>query len=387
MESLTLTLITALFVTPPAALSDTAEPETYTEGDIVPVVLILSNPIATGFTVEWEVKPGSEDEGTPTDESDYSVTSGRSVITPSDGVRVHLGDIRLIKDNVVEGPEIFYIYLTGVFNTVPGIDPMRINLGPPRCIMIIDNKDPPLPPDPPDQNNDDEEENWTSSVENTNKKRRGVRICPVGWVKSDFFGNPTKRVILHAVEVAIDIEDRSGIYKPVAIEIYADPAEELSDLDGWKLTLAVPYNYGRDYYLTTENSTFNENGIARIESPPENPFPMTDVQFSGRWLPGFDYRLFNEHNVRVDFGISCYRHAGLQERLHAMEIPRVERDIIPPAVNDEVLESVSWRTRLDWTQRYYLSVYLVPKVAPSVPRAPAAVRKPLATSWATLKKP
>ena len=224
-------------------------------------------------------------------------------------------------------------------------------------------------------------------MEKTKQTRRRVASCPVGWIKTSRFGTPTPRVILHAVEVAIDIEDRSGIYKPVAIEIYADPAEELSDLDGWKLTLAIPYNYGRDYYLTTENSTFNENGIARIESPPENPFPMTDVQFSGRWLPGFDYRLFNEHNVRVDFGISCYRHAGLQERLHAMERPRVERDIAPLVLNDQDLERSDWKERLDWTKDYYWSLYLVPKVAPSVPRAPAAVRKPLATSWATLKKP
>lgn len=115
---------------------------------------------------------------------------------------------------------------------------------------------------------------------------------------------------------------------------------------------------------------------------------MDNVQSNGEWLPGFDYRLFDENNVAVDFGISCYRHAGLQERLHAMEIPRVERDIIPPATNDEELESMTWRERLDWEDNYYLSIWLVPKVEPAAPGAPAVtVRKPLTTSWATLKRP
>ena len=177
------------------------------------------------------------------------------------------------------------------------------------------------------------------------------------------------------------------MYKPIAIEIYADPTEGLSNLDGWKLTVAVPYNHGTDYYLTAENSTFNANGIARIESPAENPFPMKDIRFGGQRLPGFDYRLFDENDARVDFGISCYRHSDLQKRLQSMEVPRLERDIMPPAANDEVLKSVGWRTRLDWTKRYYYSVYLVPKVAPAVPGAPAVtVRKPLTTSWAVLKK-
>ena len=236
-----------------------------------------------------------------------------------------------------------------------------------------------------------EGENWTSRLEETKQtkqtRRRGG-ICPVGWEKRDAFSNPTKRVILHAIEIAIDIENRSNIYKPVAIEIYADPTEGLSNLAGWKLTVAIPYNHpSTDYYLTAENSTFNENGIARIESPAENPFPMADIQFSGRRLPGFDYRLFDENNARIDVGIACYRHEDLQERLHAMEVPRLERDIIPPYTSDEVLESVSWRILLDWTKEYYFSAWLVPKVAPPVPGAPAiTLRKPLTTSWAALKK-
>lgn len=363
----------------PAAPSSPAEQETYKEGATVPVLLSLSNPIATGFTVEWEARPGSETDGTPADASDYSVAFGSRDVTPEDGLSVKLGDILLIHDNVVEGPEIFCIDLTGVFNTAPGVDPTRITLGAPRCITILDN------PLPPNQNGGDEEENWESRPEETRQTGRDA-YCPVGWKKQDAFGNPTPRVILHAIEVAIDINDRSGIYKPVAIEIYADPTEGLINLRGWKLTVGPLHNRGRDYLLTAENSTFNENSIARIESPAENPFLMNDIQFSGQWLPGFDYRLFDENNARVDFGISCYRHTGLQERLESMETPRVERDIMPPVANDEVLERVHWRERLDWKNEYYLSVWLVDKFAPAVPEAPAAVRKPLTTSWAALKQ-
>ena len=391
-RSLTFTLIVLFFLAPIAI----TESETYTEGDSVPVILRLSNPIATGFTVEWEVKPGPETEGTPADTSDYSGGSGSRVITPDDGLRIHLDDIRLIDDKVVEGPEIFDIHLTGVLNTALGVDPTKITLGDPRRITIVDkngntgdeiNDDTTvlLPPDPPEKNNDTAEENWTSAIEKRKRTRRHAGYCPVGWRKYDGFGNLTPRVILHAVEVAMDIEDRSGIYKPVAIEIYADPTEDLSNLAGWKLTVARLYNHGTDYQLTAENSTFNDNGIARIESPSEAPFPLTDVQWSGQWLPGFDYRLFDENNVVVDFGISCYRHARLQDRLQSMERPRLERDIIPPALNDEDLERSDWRERLDWTKDYYLSIYLVPKVAPAAPGAPAAVRMPLTTSWAALK--
>ena len=131
----TLLLVISLTLT---AQAEPLEQGTYTEGDTVPVNLYLSNSIATEFTVEWEVKPGPEAEGTPADTSDYSGGSGRRVVTPDDGLTVHLGDIQLIEDNVVEGPEIFDIHLTGVFNTVPGVDPTKITLGDPRRITIVD---------------------------------------------------------------------------------------------------------------------------------------------------------------------------------------------------------------------------------------------------------
>ena len=162
----------------------------------------------------------------------------------------------------------------------------------------------------------------------------------------------------------------SGIYTPIAIHIYADPSENLSDLHGWKLSLAVPYNRHTDYRLTAENATFNEDGIARIESPAETPFPMADVYFGGQVLPGFDYRLFDANNTAVDFGIACYRESGLERRLRSMGSPRVDRNIGIAA--------------LAWEQDYYRSEWRVG--VPVVPAAPAVVTGTLTTSWAALKR-
>ena len=207
-------------------------------------------------------------------------------------------------------------------------------------------------------------------IEVTHRSSRLGPPCPVGWKRQDSFGRATRRVILRAVEVEIDRQNRSGIYKPVAIEIYADPTEQLTDLDGWKLTVAVPYNHPRDYLLTAENATFNEHGIARIESPAATPFPMADVGFSGQRLPGFDYRLFDENNTPVDFAIACYKGSGFAAQLWAMESPRVERNIV-----------IAY---LDWEPDYYQSEWRVG--APTAPAAPTAVRRTLTTSWAALKK-
>ena len=206
-------------------------------------------------------------------------------------------------------------------------------------------------------------------VEVTHRRRRLGRPCPVGWKQRDRFGIATKRVIIRAVEVEIDRSNRSGIYKPVAIEIYADPTEKLRDLHGWKLSLAIPYNRPRDYLLTTENATFNPDGIARIESPPDTPFPMTDTNYGGQVLPGFDYRLFDENGMPVDFGIACYKELGLTARLQSMEASRIERYL---AI-----------ARLDWKNDYYRSEWRVRR--PTAPAAPTAVRQVLTTSWAALK--
>ena len=132
--------------------------DTFKEGETVPVEIRLSNPIATGFTLEWEIRPGPEADGTPADESDYSPSFGTIDVSPSDGSVIHLADIQLTANDGVEGPEIFDIHLVGVFNTAPGIDPTRIALGEPRRITIEDDGGaPPPPPNPPPtsfENND-----------------------------------------------------------------------------------------------------------------------------------------------------------------------------------------------------------------------------------------
>ena len=128
-----------------------------------------------------------------------------------------------------------------------------------------------------------------------------VYVCPVGWKVHSAFGDPAPRVFIHALEVAIDRNDRSGIYTPTTIEIYADPDDARTDLAGWKLTLTIPYNAPwREYALTTENSVFNEEGFLRIESPEADPFPMTNLTYSGQILPGFDYRLLDEKSRYCD---------------------------------------------------------------------------------------
>ena len=218
----------------------------------------------------------------------------------------------------------------------------------------------------------------SSAPEPEPPSRRRVIIyqCPVGWQRDNGFAQPTPRVFIRAVEVEIDRSGRSGIYKPVAIEIYADPTEGLSDLAGWKLTVSVPYNsHGRDYPLTAENAVFNADGIARIESPDTEPFPMTNLTYIGQVLPGFDYRLFSEKNTRVDFALSCYRGTNATlKQLEALEKPRVVRGGDP--------------TSFEWDDIVaLLSKWRVP-VAETAPAAPSlsSTQQRLTTMWASLKK-
>ena len=205
-------------------------------------------------------------------------------------------------------------------------------------------------------------------------KPRRVRIgyeCLVGWQKSDAFGQLTPKVFISAIEVEVNRNQPFGLYKPIAIEIYADPTERRRNLEGWKLTVAVPYNLGRDYHLTADNSVFNADGIARIVSPDANPFPMTDLRYIGQILPGFDYRLFSEKTQRVDIALSCYK--GTNARftdLQQMEQPRVIRNID--------LTSLEWENLLFFRSQWRVPVSEAP-AAPSVPLVH------LVTSWAALK--
>ena len=216
----------------------------------------------------------------------------------------------------------------------------------------------------------------TAPVEAETRRRRVVYRCPVGWQRTNTHRQPTPKVFIQTVEVEIDHKDPSGLYTPTALEIYVDPTEKRKDLAGWKLSLAVPYNHGREYLLTAENAVVNADGIVRIESPEAAPFPMTNLYWIGQTLPGFDYRLFTEENVPVDYAISCYigdPNARLSD-LESLETPRVVRSVDAP--------NLEWNNTL-----FLLSKWRVPVVetAPAAPRLSNPEQR-LTTMWGALKK-
>ena len=204
-----------------------------------------------------------------------------------------------------------------------------------------------------------------------------IQQCPVGWVRSDRFGGPTQRVLLHEVKLKMDLQNRISIYKPDYVAIYVHPDEGLENLDGWKLQVAVPYNHHRDYLLTAENSVVVdaniegvEGGFAFIENPEEDPFPMVGMGFTGALVPGFDYRLYDDKGRKVDFGIACYKQGGIFQALKDMEDPRVLRNVL--------LETLDWDSAI-----YIRSEWRVPVPAPA---APSLVKKTIVGTWAALKK-
>ena len=237
----------------------------------------------------------------------------------------------------------------------------------------------PPPPPPPPVTTDESADGASSNPHNPHNPHKTVVrqfFCPVGWQRHTGFGTLTPRVLISAVEVDIDMNNPIGIYTPTAIEIYKDTTEERVDLNGWKLILARLYNTGKEYHLTAENSAFNDAGILRIEAADvEGGLPIVDATVIGQRLPGFDYRLYDENNMRVDFGISCYYDtvsrvllADLQS-LQAMTSPRVERNLN--------------LANLEWTG-FYRSEWRVPEV--SAPAAPSARPLKMTTMWGLLKK-
>ena len=201
--------------------------------------------------------------------------------------------------------------------------------------------------------------------------------CPVGWQRTDRFAQPNPRVLIHQVNLEMDLHNRVSIYKPNSVAIYVHPDEGLENLEGWKLQVAILYNHHRDYLLTAENSVVVdaniegvEGGFAFIESPEEAPFPMVGMGFTGAHVPGFDYRLYDDTGRRVDFGIACYKRGGIFQALKEMEDPRVLRNVL--------LES------LDWDAATYIrSEWTVPTPAPA---APSQVKGNIVGTWANLKK-
>ena len=216
-----------------------------------------------------------------------------------------------------------------------------------------------------------------STIPATPPKRKIVFQCPVGWQRTDSFARPNPRVLIHEVNLEIDLQNRISIYKPDYVAIYVHPDEALENLDGWKLQVAIPYNHHRDYLLTAENAVVVdaniegvEGGFAFIESPEEAPFPMVGMGFTGVTVPGFDYRLYDETGRKVDFGIACYKQGGIFQALKDMEDPRVLRNVL--------LET------LDWDAATYIrSEWRVPVPAPA---APSLLKKTVVGTWAALKK-
>ncbi len=212
----------------------------------------------------------------------------------------------------------------------------------------------------------------------TPRKRKIILECPVGWVRSDGFAGRTRRVLIYEVKLEMDLHNRVSIYKPDWVAIYVHPGEDLENLEGWKLQVALPYNYHREYLLTAENSVVVdakiegvEGGFAFIKDPEEAPFPMTGIGFATSPAPGFDYRLYDDTGRKVDFGISCYKRFDIFQVLKEMEDPLVLRQVL--------LES------FDWDQWFLRSEWTVP-IPVNVPGAPSLQRVNLVGKWADLKK-
>ena len=324
------------------------------------------NKVLLTFTMSGDIKGNAR----------APLASGRPPRRTKDGVTINVSDLPFSSDRVAgtnkweiktDGsliPEGEYIFSLNVWGGVVGCFIYRevtITVGPARIPQRSAPAPPPPPPPPPPK------------VE-TPPQKVVVYQCPVGWQRTDTRGHPTPKVFVQAVEVEIDRNNRAGIYTPTAVEIYVDPTESLTDLADWKLTVAAPYNHGRDYLLTAENAVVNEDGIVRIESPEADPFPMRDLTYSGRVLPGFDYRLFTEKGRRVDFAISCYKGTNaMLQHLAALETLRLVRSVDP--------------THLAWEDILYLrSKWGVPvDAAPAAPRLSNPQRR-LTTMWGVLKK-
>ena len=212
----------------------------------------------------------------------------------------------------------------------------------------------------------------------TPKRKIIIYQCPVGWQRTDGFARKIPRVIIYEVNLGMDMSNRVSIYKPTSIAIYVHPDEGLENLEGWKLQVALPYNYHREYLLTAENSVVVvskiegvEGGFAFIANPEEDPFPMVGMGFTGALVPGFDYRLYDDRGRKIDFGIACYKRGDIFQVLKEMEDPRVLRNVL--------LES------FDWDQWFLRSEWTVP-VPVNVPGAPSLQGVNVVGKWADLKK-
>ena len=177
-------------------------------------------------------------------------------------------------------------------------------------------------------------------------KRRIIYECPVGWTRGSVFGK-TKKALIYELKVNVDHTNRVSIYELASLAIYVHPDEGLETLDGWYLTTSTLYNHnpGNKFHLTAENSVIDELGFAHIKNLDATPSRLGTLGFIGQSLPSFDYRLYDERGIRVDFGISCYKEGGLTYRLWNTKDPRVVRML--PLVENEaglkgMLKDLNW---------------------------------------------
>ena len=241
------------------------------------------------------------------------------------------------------------------------------------------------PPPPPSPDTTDEP---TAIVEEPveTPRRRIIYQCPVGWVRSTVFGN-AKKAMIYELKVDIDLTNRVSLYTLKSIAIYVHPDEGLETLEGWYLATGILYNHDPEnkFQLTAENSVIDEQGFAHIQNPDATPIRMGTLGFIGQSLPSFDYRLYDEKGMRVDFGISCYKEGGLTWRLWNTKDPRVVRML--PLVESEVgLQGML--KDLNWDSFFYRSEWTA-AIMPDLPDAPFAPSKPkvnLVGTWADLKK-
>ena len=243
------------------------------------------------------------------------------------------------------------------------------------------------PPPPPPEEPDPAEE--PAPVEEPVKTRKRIIVyrCPIGWIRDPIVGN-SKKAMIYEVKVDIDLTHPISIYTLKSLAIYVHPDERLETLEGWYLTTGPLYNHNpsRKFQLTAENSVIDEQGFAYIKNPDTPAIRMGTLSFIGQRLPSFDYRLYDDRGMRVDFGISCYKESGLTDRLWNTKDPSVVR-VLPLVDSEGGLKEIK---DLNWGAFFYRSKWTAAirtdSPAETAPAAPSRAVTGMVGKWADLKK-
>jgi hypothetical protein len=224
-------------------------------------------------------------------------------------------------------------------------------------------------------------------------RRPRIYQCPIGWMPVlpiALIESP--KVIVKSLEIQ---RMESYTYKPIAISIYS---EELKHLEGWSLWFSIPMNlsghFANKHKFTVDNSSFDENGILRIPVDEiDADVPMIRFRQLARDYPGFDYRLYDDKNRRIDAAISCYfdhsdpnrikrtwaRIEELPVGAHFILLRQAFTDVVRKEWSDPILKHGA-----EWNEtRHYLSIWYVPD-AENVPAGPSLQWSGI-TMWGTLK--